>query len=321
MFARSSHRLLRAGRMMSTAARVSSGSRTARAVAVCAGVGAAGAAAFAATPPAVQCSWWNPLSWFYGVDYNKLRGDIEDVIDDNMAGPIMVRLAWHCSGTYDKKTGTGGSNGATMRFPPESTDPANAGLDKARNLLEPVKAKYPSISYADLYTFAGVVAAESMGAPKVQWSPGRTDAADGSKCPPNGRLPDATQGASHLRDIFYRMGFNDREIVALSGAHTLGHCHIENSGFDGPWSRDPYGLDNDYFRLLMEEKWTIRPNFQPLQYEDSSKELMMLPTDMALIWDPSFKQYVELYNKDGDLWLKDFSEAFGKLLELGVLRN
>lgn len=40
--------------------------------------------------------------------------------DDGSYGPTLVRLAWHCSGTYDKNTGTGGSNGATMRFAPES---------------------------------------------------------------------------------------------------------------------------------------------------------------------------------------------------------
>ncbi len=28
--------------------------------------------------------------------------------------------------------------------------------------------------------------------------------------------------AQGLRDVFYRMGFNDKEIVALSGAHALG---------------------------------------------------------------------------------------------------
>lgn len=28
-------------------------------------------------------------------------------------------------------------------------------------------------------------------------------------------------GASHLRDVFYRMGLSDKDIVALSGGHTL----------------------------------------------------------------------------------------------------
>lgn len=54
-------------------------------------------------------------------------------------------------------------------------------------------------------------------------------------CTPDGRLPDADKGADHIRNIFYRMGFNDEEIVALSGAHALGRCHTDRSGFDGPW--------------------------------------------------------------------------------------
>lgn len=63
-----------------------------------------------------------------------------------------MRLAWHASGTYSKYDRTGGSNGATMRFSTEATDPANAGLHVAREALEPIKAKYPWISYADLWT-------------------------------------------------------------------------------------------------------------------------------------------------------------------------
>ena len=32
---------------------------------------------------------------------------------------MMLRLAWHCSGTYCKTAQNGGSDGATMRFKPE----------------------------------------------------------------------------------------------------------------------------------------------------------------------------------------------------------
>lgn len=76
-----------------------------------------------------------------------------------------------------------------------------------------------------------------MGGPKIKWSSGRKDLCPknvtAKDIPPNGRLPDASQGAAHIRKIFYRMGFNDRDIVALCGAHSLGRCHTDRSGFDG----------------------------------------------------------------------------------------
>jgi len=66
----------------------------------------------------------------------------KDEYEDGSYGPILIRLAWHASGTYDKETGTGGSNGATMRFSPEGSHPANTGLNTARNFLEPVKGTF-----------------------------------------------------------------------------------------------------------------------------------------------------------------------------------
>jgi hypothetical protein len=73
----------------------------------------------------------------------------------------------HSSGTYDAETDTGGSNGAGMRYEAEGGDPANAGLQHARVFLEPVKEKHPWITYADLWTLAGVVAIEEMGGPST----------------------------------------------------------------------------------------------------------------------------------------------------------
>ena len=56
--------------------------------------------------------------------------------------------------------------------------------------------------------------------------------------------------AQGLRDTFYKMGFNDREIVALSGAHALGRCHSDASGYVGPWTGTPLLFNNSYFALL-----------------------------------------------------------------------
>jgi len=238
--------------------------------------------------------------------------------DDGSFGPVLIRLAWHASGTYDKIAKNGGSNGATMRFEPECKHGANAGLQHARDRLEPVKKAHPWISYADLWTLAGAVAVEEMGGPQIAWRPGRIDAPDGKCCPPDGRLPDAAQGEKHVRDIFYRMGFDDREIVALLGAHSMGRCHKNRSGYDGPWTRAPTTVSNEYYRVLLEEKWTERKWDGPKQLENGSKDLMMLPGDMALVKDAEFKKLVELYAKDDEAWRKDFAKAFSKLLELGV---
>lgn len=114
------------------------------------------------------------------------------------------------------------------------------------------------------------------------------------------------------------MGFSDQEIVALSGAHALGRCHTDRSGFEGPWTNNPTMLSNDYFRLLLDDTWTPRKWNGPKQYEDSSKKLMMLPTDIALIEDPAFKHWVQVYAEDEECFMEDFGKAWTKLMELGV---
>ena len=257
-------------------------------------------------------------------DYQKVYNEIarlleeKDDYDDGSYGPVIVRLAWHCSGTYDKDSNTGGSNGATMRFAPEGDHGANAGLKAARDFLEPVKEKFPWITYSDLWTLAGVTALQEMQGPQIPWRPGRQDKTI-SFCTPDGRLPDGAKGSDHLRAIFGRMGFDDREIVALSGAHALGRCHTDRSGFDGPWSFSPTVVSNDYFRLLMSEKWAYRKWDGPKQFQDlASKSLMMLPTDMALVKDPVFKKHVERYAKDDSVFFAEFRDVIMKLLELGV---
>ncbi|KAK9710614.1 heme peroxidase [Basidiobolus ranarum] len=114
------------------------------------------------------------------------------------------------------------------------------------------------------------------------------------------------------------MGFTDQEIVALSGAHALGRCHADRSGFDGPWTTSPTMFTNEYYRLLLEEQWVPKKWNGPFQYVDkTSGELMMLPTDMEMVKDPAFKKYTEIYAKDNDRFLADFAKAFVKLEELG----
>ncbi len=78
-------------------------------------------------------------------------------------------------------------------------------------------------------------------------------------------------------------------------------------------------MSNDYFRLLLGEKWAYKKWNGPKQFEDvESKSLMMLPTDMALIKDPVFKKHVERYAADDRVFFREFRDVMVKLLELGV---
>ncbi|KAK8673296.1 hypothetical protein V6N13_111642 [Hibiscus sabdariffa] len=236
----------------------------------------------------------------YLKEIERARRDLRALISSKNCAPIMLRLAWHDAGTYDAKTKTGGPNGS-IRYDHELKHGANSGLKTAVELCEQVKARHPEITYADLYQLAGVVAVEVTGGPTIDFVPGRKDS---KVSPEEGRLPDANQGAKHLRDIFYRMGLSDKDIVALSGGHTLGRAHPERSGFEGAWTKDPLKFDNSYFKELLEK---------------SDPDLLKLPTDTALVEDPKFLRYVELYAKDEDAFFRDYAASHKKLSELGFI--
>ncbi|GAB5355631.1 hypothetical protein AAMO2058_000222300 [Amorphochlora amoebiformis] len=262
-------------------------------------------------------------------NYAALRTEIADLVRAKNCGPILIRLSWHDAGTFDAKSGTGGPRGA-MRFGAgESTHGANNGLDIARALLEVIKKKYPGVPYADLWSLAGVVAVEEMGGPKVSWRPGRTDAQSASDSVEEGRLPDAQLGCPHLRDVFHRMALNDQEIVALSGAHTVGAMHAERSGHEGPWTVRPYHFDNQYFKDLVTIDW-VKVDASKLGGAKGNSVFVkkgaslttgipiMLPTDVAMLSDAKMRPWVDLYAADQGRFFQDFSSAFTKLQELGV---
>ncbi|KAL9252467.1 L-ascorbate peroxidase 2, cytosolic-like protein, partial [Drosera capensis] len=152
----------------------------------------------------------------------------------------------------------------------------------AVRLLEPIKEQVPILSYADFYQLAGVVAVEVTGGPEVPFHPGREVSSD------------------HLRDVFIKqMGLSDKDIVALSGGHTLERCRKERSGFEGAWTTNPLVFDNSYFtELLSGEK----------------EGLLQLPSDKATQPSARMLRNMRLYVEDA--FFAHYAEAHLKLSEL-----
>ncbi|KAK7282714.1 hypothetical protein RIF29_11702 [Crotalaria pallida] len=252
------------------------------------------------------------------------REDIKELLKTKFCHPLLVRLGWHDAGTYNKNIEEwpqrGGANGS-LRFEVELKHAANAGLENALKLLQPIKDKYSGVTYADLFQLASATAVEEAGGPKIPMKYGRVDTTNPNQSPEEGRLPDAgpPSPADHLRQVFYRMGLNDKEIVALSGGHTLGRSRPDRSGWGKPetkytkngpgapggqsWTVQWLKFDNSYFKDIKEKK---------------DEDLLVLPTDAVIFEDPSFKVYAEKYAEDQEAFFKDYAEAHAKLSNLGA---
>ncbi len=212
-------------------------------------------------------------SEFKSLDLQAVKSDLAKLMTDSQDwwpadfghyGPLFIRMAWHSAGTYRTGDGRGGAGSGQLRFPPLSSWPDNANLDKARRLLWPIKQKYGrKISWADLMILTGNVALETMGFKTFGFAGGREDVWEpeedvywGSETEwlgdkrysgerdlenplaavqmgliyvnpegPNGN-PDPVAAAKDIRETFARMAMNDEETVALiAGGHTFGKSH------------------------------------------------------------------------------------------------
>ncbi|MGW4526892.1 catalase/peroxidase HPI [Amycolatopsis sp. NPDC004378] len=210
---------------------------------------------------------------FRTLDLDAVARDVDEVLttsqewwpaDFGHYGPLVLRMVWHCAGTYRIGDGRGGPGAGLQRFAPQNSWPDNRNLDKARRLLWPVKRKYGrKISWADLMVFAGNRALETMGFTTFGFAGGREDAwepdedvdwgpehawlgderHDGVRelrhplaadqqgliyVNPEGpnTVPDPLTSARDIRETFRRMGMSDEETVALiAGGHTFGKTH------------------------------------------------------------------------------------------------
>ncbi|ONI34414.1 hypothetical protein PRUPE_1G481000 [Prunus persica] len=228
-------------------------------------------------------------------EYELVKEEIRKVVTKGKAAGVL-RLVFHDAGTFQVDENSGGMNGSVIY---ELDRPENKGLKSPFKILEKAKSEccanvwmFPKlVSWADMISVAGAEAVSICGGPTIQVSLGRLD----SKEPdPEGKLPAESLDAFALRQSFQTKGFSTQELVALSGAHTIG-----NKGFGSPTV-----FDNTYFKILLEKP--------------SSGSMIGLPSDRALAKDDECLRWITKYAEDQDVFFEDFKKAYVKLVNSGA---
>ncbi|GFZ16704.1 ascorbate peroxidase 6 [Actinidia rufa] len=254
-----------------------------------------------------------------------LKEELRKLLSKGKAAGVL-RLVFHDAGTFEMDENAGGMNGSIVY---ELDRPENKGLKnplKASSLLmhtllcfhmpEPEHTSrmmnfYTTINWLtpqwisgtrefswwnDMIAVAGAEAVAVCGGPNIPVQLGRID----SMVPdPEGKLPQESLDASGLKQCFQRKGFSTQELVALSGAHTLG-----SKGFGNPTV-----FDNSYFKILVEKPWSSSAGMS---------SMIGLPSDRALVEDDECMRWISKYANDQNLFFEDFKNVYMKLVNTGA---
>ncbi|XP_022954940.1 peroxidase 41-like [Cucurbita moschata] len=151
-----------------------------------------------------------------------------------------------------------------------------------------------------------------------------------------GNLPLVSDSVDQLIDMFAGKGFTTKELVALSGGHTIGFSHCKEFAgrlfnFSATAPTDP-----DIYPKFAEKLKVMCGNFQKdsdmsafndvmtpgkfdnMYYQNLPRGLGLLATDNALGKDPRTKPFVDMYAVNQTAFFNDFAHAMEKLSVHGV---
>ncbi|KAK6122263.1 hypothetical protein DH2020_043996 [Rehmannia glutinosa] len=193
------------------------------------------------------------------------------------------------------------------------------------------------VSCADILTLAARDASVYVGGPTWTVRLGRRDSTTANRDQANTDLPDPFSTLAELISSFGNKGLSETDMVALSGAHTLGQAQcflfrarINSNGTDidpgfastktrcpqsggdrnlGPLDLvTPNSFDNNYFKNLMQRKG-------------------LLQSDQVLFSGGSTNRLVSDYSRNPRLFASDFANAIIKMGEIpatqqnGIIRR
>lgn len=146
-------------------------------------------------------------------------------------GASLLRLFFHdcfvngCDGSIlldDTSTFTGEKNAAPNKN-------SARGFDVVDNIKSAVEKVCPGVvSCADLLAITARDSTVILGGPSWNVKVGRRDARTASQAAANNSIPPPTSNLNNLISFFQNVGLSTRDMVALSGSHTIGQARCTN---------------------------------------------------------------------------------------------
>ncbi|XP_049356258.1 peroxidase 27-like isoform X2 [Solanum verrucosum] len=207
-------------------------------------------------------------------------------------------------------------------------------IDAAKSALE--KECPGIVSCSDILALAARDAVSLINGPTWSVPLGRRDGRVSILSEASKNLPTPFDNFTTLKTTFGALGLNVKDLVVLSGGHTIGmsHCFSFSSrlyNFTGKGDMDP-NMDQNYINHL---KIKCKPgdvttivemdpgsfkSFDTDYYSMVSKRRGLFASDAALLTDTQTKHYVlSQLNQHGSTFFKDFGESMLKMGQIGVL--
>ncbi|XP_071693792.1 peroxidase 10-like [Rutidosis leptorrhynchoides] len=199
------------------------------------------------------------------------------------------------------------------------------------------KACPKTVSCADILTMAAREAVFLSGGPYWALAMGRQDSLTANISAANTEIPSPFESLDDIIIKFTKNGFNLKDVVALSGAHTIGfvQCFAFKSrlfDFQGSGAPDPL-LDSSLATTLQtqcpnqnESNTNLVPldpvtisKFDNVYYKNLVNNSGILSSDQALMVDNRTATMVLNYSKNPFLFAIDFGASMVKLSTLGVI--
>ncbi|EPS61640.1 hypothetical protein M569_13154, partial [Genlisea aurea] len=250
------------------------------------------------------------------------------VADDPRMAASLLRLHFHDCFGCDASV----LLDDTPDFVGEKTALPNANSLRGFEFIDSIKADLEfacpqTVSCADILAIAARDSVILSGGPAWEVRLGRKDSRTASRTRANNDIPPPNADVKTLVSKFRQKGLSLQDMVALSGAHTIGKARC--STFSG--RRDDGVDDNREFLASLQQLCSIDPNNTLAELDHATPAAFdnqyyvnlvygegLLSSDQVLLRDEETRAIVQGYANEAGAFFEDFTTAMQKMGSIGV---